>query len=131
MKINIHDGKKVALVQEEFSSFFPFLKLDFYGGGKEYTPTHPNTTFSINGHIIKDFRKIHTEGEITIFPEMSVADLEQIFQDHFGLSVKVLRSAGNIWMQPSYSDFWSLEKQNRQGEITYKSLQAQKEKRNL
>jgi len=34
-------------------------------------------------------------------------------------------------MQPSYSDFWSLEKQNKQGETTFKNLQDHKVKRNL
>jgi hypothetical protein len=129
MKISIRDDKKIGELGEEFNQFFPFLKLDFYGGGSEFIPAYSVKTSHVNEKTVREFRKMHTEGEIILFPEMSVSDLETIFSESFGLSVHVLRRAGNSWLETSHSDSWSLEEQNRQGMVISDHLNKQESER--
>jgi hypothetical protein len=129
MKLKISNDRKIADIQNEFTGFFPFLKLDFFGGGSEFSTDPVRKSMIITKHSVGELKKITKSGEITLFPEMSVSDLETIFNESFGLSVHILRKAGNIWLETSHSDTWSLEEQNRQGEKISAHLIKQKEER--
>jgi len=59
------------------------------------------------------------KGDLLIEETMSVADLEKAFKDQFGLMAQVFRRSGNIWLETSITDKWSLKQQNELGkEIT-------------
>lgn len=130
MKIQIDDNREIATIQEEFNKFFPYLKLDFFGGGNEYQTFASIKAFQAQGKKVKELRTIHTEGVITLFREMSVSDLEKIFNDGFGISVHILRKAGNSWLKTSHTDSWSLDQQNKQGMLITADLFKQEQKRN-
>jgi hypothetical protein len=55
----------------------------------------------------------------------SVQDLEQLIWDAFGLSVQVFRKSGNLWLETTVTDQWSLAYQNEQG----RELSAQFERK--
>jgi hypothetical protein len=44
-----------------------------------------------------------------------VQDVEQLLWDAFGLSVQVFRKSGNLWLETTVTDQWSLAYQNEQG----------------
>jgi hypothetical protein len=46
---------------------------------------------------------------------MSSADLEEIFNDNFGLTVQLYRKSGKEWLAVTATDKWTLEQQNDQG----------------
>lgn len=50
--------------------------------------------------------------DIEIYADMSVADLEQLFEQEFGLHVQVLRKEGNFWVETAFTDNLSLQEQN-------------------
>lgn len=50
--------------------------------------------------------------DIEIYADMTVADLEQLFEQEFGLHVQVLRKAGNFWFETAFTDNLSLQEQN-------------------
>ncbi|MDI1354242.1 MAG: hypothetical protein PSX36_04970 [bacterium] len=122
MIIAINDNRKLYAVQEEFTQQFPFLKLEFFS-----KPSKPGAGSSkkIIGHSSKtigECRTIHDNGNISISPEMTVTELEQRFSDVYGLHVQLLRKAGNVWLETSVTDGWTLSEQNRQGETLSKDL---------
>ncbi len=85
----------------------------------------------LNGTTVGQFRRNPKPEILTIFPEMSVADLEKILLDHFELPAQVLRKSGAVWLKTTHSDMWSLEQQNKQGEKVSAHLTKQEEdKRN-
>lgn len=45
---------------------------------------------------------------------MTVSELEQHFADVYGLSVQVFRKSGEVWLETTTTDNWSLEKQNQE-----------------
>ena len=61
-------------------------------------------------------RTTHVNGDINIVPKMTVKELEQQFLHLYGLFVQVFRKSGNVWLETTVTDNWTLEQQNRQGE---------------
>ena len=113
--MTINDNSTIREIQAEFSKMFPGLKIEFYrskhdefGGSKLSDQLHPD-------QIIKDIRKVDTEGDITIYPDMTVLVLENLFEEKFGLNAQVFRKSKDIWLQTSVTDHWTLEIQNRKG----------------
>jgi tyrosyl-tRNA synthetase len=51
--------------------------------------------------------------EIKIDELMKVAELEGVFAKNFGLSVQVFRKSGNLWLQTTTTDNWTLAEQNQ------------------
>src|SRR5580693_1204655 len=97
MEITINDDRKIYAIQHEFSEGFPFLKLEFFskpnknGGPASLKPMkHISKT-------IAECRTIHSTGHISIHPNMTVGEVEQNFEDVYGLSVEVFRKAGDGW----------------------------------
>ena len=115
MKIVISDEKQIRTIQKEFNDEFPYLKIEFFSkphtsageSGKKYIKNHSET--------LANCRNIHESGNITITENMTVDNLEQVFQDVYGLSVQVFRKSGSTWLQTTVTDNWTLKKQNDEG----------------
>ena len=116
MKITINDHRKISAIQEDFSSMFPFLKLEFFAKPHNVNSASSKKMMKHNGKTLGECRIIHTKGFLTLTPNMTVADLEQSFRDVYGLSVQIFRKSGNVWLETTVTDGWTLEEQNRQGE---------------
>lgn len=113
MKIDINDHRKVYAIKEEFNNAFPYLKLEFFTKPHKPGGASPKTYITDSGHLIGDIRTVHESGTITITPQMTVSELEQHFADVYGLSVQVFRKSGDVWLETTTTDNWSLEKQNQ------------------
>ncbi|MFN8260659.1 MAG: hypothetical protein U0X41_06915 [Chitinophagales bacterium] len=115
MDIHIHPDKKLAEIQHEFHKHFPFLKLEFYA--------HTHQPGEISGKSDKLNLSIPirewTEGEDSfewhINEQMTVAELEGIFQQKSHIGVQVFRKSGLNWLQTGTTDKWTLEAQNAKG----------------
>ena len=106
---------KVSDLKDQFSSVFLNLKIEFYsqshlpGEGSSIDVQIPDDVHisSLNSGI--------EDGSISISPNMSVKEFEQIMNNQFGLNVQVFRMSGKLWLQTTKTDDWSLEKQNGKG----------------
>lgn len=120
MKLVINDKKRINIIQKEFNEVFPFLMIEFFskptgkGGGitKKFMKN--------NSKELGEFRTVYTKGHISITPDMTVNELEQQFQDRYGLLAQVYRKSGKAWLQTTATDGWTLEKQNAEGEALNK-----------
>jgi hypothetical protein len=113
--MKIDDSKTIADVQSEFRSKFEGLKIEFY---KEKHDPHKGSPLAQqwpSSNKLKDIRTNHSKGNIVLSPEMTVSQLEYVFEDNFGLHVQVFRKSNNLWLQTSVTDEWTLEKQNLKG----------------
>jgi hypothetical protein len=116
MKIAINDRRKIYAIQEEFSSQFPYLKLGFLSKPNTRDGHSSEKPMKAPDRTLGDFRTTHENGIITITPTLTVSELVQRFSDVYGLHVRLLRKSGNVWLETSVTDAWTLEEQNRQGE---------------
>lgn len=122
MKITINDHRKVFAIQEEFTQEFPYLKLEFFA--KPHSPGGESSKKLIKhgSKTIAECRTVHNSGDITITSTMTVTELEQRFADVYGLGVQVFRKSGNVWLETTVTDGWTLEEQNEQGKALSKEI---------
>lgn len=109
MKIIVSGDKLVATLQEEFHAEFPFLKIEFFQPKtSEKVKIAGNKAFGFFGN------NGHSE-QITITPAMTVAELEENFSKHYGLSTQIFRKSGKAWLETTLTDNWTLQEQNELG----------------
>ena len=115
MRIDISASKTINEIQEEFHGLFPYLKLEFFKRPHKSGTASPKNLIHDHRQTLAECGVSVENGSIAIIPGMSVNELEQHFLNQFGLSVQVFRKSGNVWLETSVTDKWSLEKQNLQG----------------
>ena len=115
MAMLIQDNLRLRDIQVGFNRMFPNLKIEFYAhrhGAGEGSPQGEQFDPELS---LADVRTIHTEGDLKLDPEMSVAQTEAIFKENYGLNAQIFRRSGNLWMQTTVTDSWTLAEQNRKG----------------
>jgi hypothetical protein len=115
MKIEIKDTRLVTEIQKEFNSVFPYLKIEFFESPHKPKEALPKSKMYNANRAIGTCRRKHNEGMATVEGSYSVARFEQTMWDDFGLSVQVFRRSGNLWIETSLTDSWTLERQNKEG----------------
>jgi hypothetical protein len=116
MLLSIYPEKKISEVQKEFSEEFPFLKLEFFKNGMTRKESYPAHLQIPQSKMIQEAWNLKRgEGKMEIKEEMTVAELENLFMDRYNLSVQVFRRSGNIWLETTMTDNWTLRQQNEHG----------------
>ena len=116
MDITITPEKTLKEISEEFQSQFPYLKLHFYTekhGVKEHSSLWDTLNMELNLKQVGSEahgEKLHVSGDKV------VKDLEQEFQDLFGIGMQVMRRKGRQWIQTITSDERTLDETNRIGQ---------------
>ncbi len=114
-EIYIEQDKTIRNLQNEFNTIYPFLKIEFF-----YEPhiTGKGTAKNkmINNEIkLMQVRRTIEPGKIRIGKNTTVSEIEGNFERRFGLYVQVFRKSGNVWLETSATDNWTLEQQNEEG----------------
>ena len=113
MKIKISRSMSVGEIQEQFSSQYPFLKLEFLMPRRQPA----GAQHLILAHDNSKLEKIQTamrEGGMVVNNLTTVGELESFFRNHL-FDVQVFRRSGNLWLETTMTDGWTLEKQNSHG----------------
>ncbi len=103
---------KISEVKKLFNDEFPFLKIEFFK--KSHLPLQGSARKDIIEHdfMISPFL---SDRVMMIHGEMLVSELEKQFMDCFRLSAQVFRKSGKTWLETTFTDGWSLKKQNEEG----------------
>lgn len=115
MIMRISDHMKLRDIQRAFNQMFPALKIEFFSGSHTPGEGSPMKTKLDSEQTLKVVRSKHTEGDFLVSETMTVAGFEQEIFDRYGLNAQVFRRSGNIWIQTTATDSWTLEEQNRKG----------------
>lgn len=113
MKIKISRRSMVYEIKKQFSSEYPFLKVEFLipphlpAGGRHPILAPDNTRLEIIQPHLK-------EGAFVVNDMTTVGELESYFYNHL-LDVQVFRKSGNLWLETTMTDSWPLQKQNSHG----------------
>jgi hypothetical protein len=119
MRLLINAEKLIMDLRKEFSVAYPFCSLSFLIMKCEKTRY---SSFKKIDHerALRDAGMLKNhKGYIDIKDSTTVLDLENVLMDEFGLSAQVFRKSGNIWLETTMTDDWTLKQQNDHGrEIT-------------
>lgn len=119
MEILIDDASRLCDIQKEFSKHFPYLKLEFFGPQPEQEKVFTRKNLITDTRqTLGDVRHLHCLGHISIYGHLKVSTLEQNFRENYGINVQVFRKSGNIWLETTVTDDWTLSKQDRKGRET-------------
>lgn len=117
MKIAIYSQKTVKEVKHEFTHTFPFLKLEFFR--KKNTSGHGSPVWeevNASSQLI-DVSGVLREGEIELKPTDTVKQVEQKFENEYGLPVHIYRRHYGEWAETKVSDDLTLREQNTIGRV--------------
>lgn len=115
MYIEINDNTRLREIQDVFSDFYPYLRINFYWKTHKKYETSPMIELVSPDTPVRDLRRTHLSGLLEILPLNKVADVEREFQQRFGLSVQILRKEKNKWEQTTGMDDFTLKELNEFG----------------
>ncbi|KYP14439.1 hypothetical protein [Flavihumibacter sp. CACIAM 22H1] len=115
MTIRISKTRTFKDLQQDFNSLFPFLKIEFFKRGHA-VEEGSNAQKMLRASQLQDTTgHVKKEGLLEIQPSMTVADFEQTLLTQYGLATQVFRKSGNLWLETTMTDQWSLKQQNEHG----------------
>lgn len=126
----INNSETIHHIQEKFNALFPYLKIEFF---KEATIKGKGTAKNkmyMNDMALKDLQRLKKSGMLTLEPSMTVSTLEELFFQEFGLFTQVFRKSGNVWLETSATDNWTLQQQNDEGKSLQEDIKNEKENLN-
>ena len=107
MKIVVDKEMTVNQLIKVFNEVYPFLKIEIYHKGNEMS----TDCF----HTLGEISSMKKPSVFIISPSMTIAQIEAFFLEELGLQVAVFRKVGNSWIHTSFTNSWTLERQNRTG----------------
>ena len=116
MYLEINGERPISEIQKDFSTVYPFLKLEFFRNGHSRRDRYPLHKLIPQTIQLKDawyWKK--DNGWLEVSDAMSVTEFESALMDEFGLSAQVFRRSGNLWLETTMTDNWSLKQQNEHG----------------
>jgi hypothetical protein len=116
MRMKIFGERQITEVQEDFTRGYPFLKIEFFKNGAVRQDRYPAKQKIDHQQKLKHawyWKK--DEGYLDIKDAMSVLELENALINEFGLSAQVYRKSGNVWLETTMTDNWTLKQQNDHG----------------
>ena len=123
MKIIIHDAATILTVEELFSNTFPYLRLSFFI--PPFSTEHQIAAM-MKQKVFGSLRR-HDCAELVIIPEMSVRELEEEVMETYGLGIRLYRKSGKSWLETIFTEDWTLQKQNAEGEALNNTRLTQEE----
>jgi hypothetical protein len=111
MKLFLENESTIEEVKKVFTTYYPYLRLDLYKkpANKNDISTHKE------GLSLTKFTNLSGKIVIDINNDVTVAELENQF-DNIGLMTEVFRKSGNVWVETSLTNNWTLHQQNAEGE---------------
>jgi hypothetical protein len=120
MYLEINGERLISDIQKDFGAVYPFLKIEFFRNGTIRRDRYPvNKLIPATQPVRNAWHYKQENGQLALTEGMTVTDFENAFMDQFGLSVQVFRRSGNLWLETTITDYWTLKQQNDHGrEIT-------------
>jgi hypothetical protein len=116
MTLHISQESQIRNIQNEFNKVYPFLKIEFFKNSSKKKPLQKSEKINA-GEKVKLVVQLNGSNKINIGKQRTVAQLQEDFKELFGLNSLVYRKSGNLWIETSLTDDWTLEQQNSEGEF--------------
>jgi len=112
--MEIQGNKLVGELQQEFNGYFPFLKIEFY---RQRKVDEKNNIEKLNAS--QKLQLINGSSDkfvVNIDKNDRITSLKDQF-NKFGIGVLIFRKAGRVWVETTFTEDWTLDRQNSEGEL--------------
>jgi hypothetical protein len=113
--LKISDDAQLKDIKEKFNAKFPHLKIEFFSEDHQEGEANTYKSMYDDELYLKDIRSVHNDGELSIDGHTKTSTLEKNFKEHYGVNVQVWRRSGNMWLQTTTTDDWTLSQQEQKG----------------
>ena len=96
MKLHIDDSKTIKEIQDEFIKVFKFIKIEFFTKAHEAGESSKKEDLIEDSKKISEIRTNHKEGDLIITKDMLVSDVENAFEENFGIHAQIFRKQNII-----------------------------------
>jgi hypothetical protein len=108
------DFTPLKVIKSAFNEKFPHLRIEFFSAGHQEGQGTPQQAIYDENLRLVDIRKEGMMGEISIHGNLKTSSLEKLFQEQGGVAVQVYRKSGNVWLQTTATDDWTLSEQEKE-----------------
>lgn len=108
--MKIKKDNTIADVLVAFNKEYPLLKLAMYRKAHEHNEGTKAKYELPQETLLADINPNLNDGMIQLHDDLTVEALEDTFENDYGLHVQVFRKSGDIWLQTSATDHWTLKK---------------------
>lgn len=115
MYLEINDNTSLREIQETFSNFYPYLRIEFFRRSHKKYEASPESEEIDPTILVGDLKRTHVSGILEIQPLYRIADVEKEFSERFGLSIQILRKEKDRWEQTTGMDDFTLKDLNEFG----------------
>ena len=114
MRLYIEKESQIEDIKRVFTACYPFLKIEFYK--KQFSPPNPGKKEALAARTaLTNLAHLPAKRMIDLDNATTVADLENEFAS-LGVIAEVFRKSGNVWVETSLTNDWTLRQQNHEGE---------------
>jgi len=115
--LRIDKGSSLKNIQKQFSSYYPFLKIEFFKKIPVDQPLYKSESFSTEE--LSKYLDGFYEGfvNIDVSRKRTVSEVERDFEKLLGISAHIFRKSGNVWVETTLTNDWPLEEQNEEGKL--------------
>lgn len=117
MELRIEKGVLIKDIQKEFNAVYPYLKIEFFKSPLYAERKKPEDKEKSRLLPVSSLERFSKTGVINIEGKTTAYKLEQQFLEESGFSIKLFRKSGNLWIETTLTENWSLKKQNEEGEF--------------
>lgn len=112
MKLNLNPTDRAQDLQRAFNTLFPRLALYLF------EKPHATGEGSPKSERVQPDAELRqwlgdTGADVELSDEMTVAELETALRGH-GLNAQVFRQSGNLWLETTRTDNWTLHRVNNE-----------------
>ena len=123
----INEHQTIEGIQKSFNSIFPFLKLEFFNEDFGKRNSIEKKKMHVGNKNISYIQRIRKSGKVSISGDLTVGELERNLSKNYGLFAQVFRKSGNVWLETTVTDSWTLEQQNEEGKNLAEHLKIDNE----
>ncbi|MBO9562290.1 MAG: hypothetical protein J7621_05920 [Niastella sp.] len=114
MNIFINSKSQISDIQRDFNGLFPYLKIELFKQKHGYQEASPRQAKLPHYLYLSDLAT-QLPAQISVPESMTVQELEKMFEEQLGLHLQVFRKSGNLWLETTMTDGWTLKQQNDHG----------------
>jgi len=123
----VNERTVISGVQKDFNTIFPYLKIEFFRKPHERGQASARKNMYDDSMAIRLIRNKKGPDRVVLSSRMKVHDFEKALEENYGLHVQVFRKSGNVWLETSATDSWTLEEQNEEGRSLAQHLRTERE----
>ncbi len=112
MQLHFSPDRTLGDLQSDFSASFPGLKIVFFSKShRAYKGSAAKFLLSEADTPLRQLSPDMKTGYLLLEPELTVWQVERLFEEEYALHVQVFRKSGSTWLETSVTDDLTLEQQ--------------------